>query len=441
MLVQAKVSNYVTIDAGPQGAGLQVVRAVADTVQHCNLRCLYCHPGQVWRKGQVRVAELTALFAAAEEYGVLELILTGGEITLHPHLDALLEATHLLKRTSTTLITNATKITDVMVEQLARSNITRICVSLDGVGNDTHGSARGKNFHRVMDGLRALQSTGREITVISVAHQGNFHRLTELSYMLAETGLASQHHLCAPSYSGEARQHYDQLKLRYDDYFALQRQVDAAYQDLKPRGFWLGFNSFWPATGRRSRVDGGRTFTLQHLAEQTKDSYIIVRSNGAFRLTTASWGRETVGNAAIGNIYRDEPRNLLLLADHLYRSGKLKQLPREVEALHKFQVGPGADTVQTNALIGNNDDPETLVAMVPIKPLSEFSLLQNRLDYDELAPAAEAVRSGSTTYRFIRHASGIYLVFNRLRSHVTLLTKEEWATFLQMYGLTAREAA
>jgi hypothetical protein len=29
---------------------LQVLRVVVDAVQHCNLRCTYRHPGEVWRE-------------------------------------------------------------------------------------------------------------------------------------------------------------------------------------------------------------------------------------------------------------------------------------------------------------------------------------------------------------------------------------------------------
>lgn len=106
-----------------------LLRAVVDGVQHCNLRCLYCHPGEVWRKQHLDADRIAAVFAAAEAAGLLEVVLSGGEITLHPQLDRVLYATSLLRRTASTLITNATLVDAEMAAQLGASNLTRICVS------------------------------------------------------------------------------------------------------------------------------------------------------------------------------------------------------------------------------------------------------------------------------------------------------------------------
>jgi MoaA/NifB/PqqE/SkfB family radical SAM enzyme len=61
-------------------------------------------------------------------------------------------------------------------------------VSVDGVDNTTHRSARGKNFKIVWQGLEAVQSAGKPVTVISVAHQGNYRELLALSELLAFSG-------------------------------------------------------------------------------------------------------------------------------------------------------------------------------------------------------------------------------------------------------------
>jgi len=427
------MNEMPTVEYGPNGTGLFVVRAVIDTIQQCNLRCLYCHPGLVWKKQHLKADLIASALQAAEQHGVLEVVLSGGEITLHPEFDAILEATHSLQKMSTTFVTNATVVTDAMAEKIRRSNITRVCVSLDGADAETHNSARGKNFSKVVVGLKRLQQIGREITIISVAHQKNYQSLIDLSYMLVENNLASQHHLCAPSYSGTAREHYDELKLHYDDYLSLQDTIDKSYKDLNSKGLFVTFNSFWPGIGRRSAVDSGRTFPILHLTEQTKDAYIIVRSNGDFRLTSASWGRETVGNAVIGNILQDDPNTLFSQAEELYRDGKVKQLPREIEALHKFQLGKDANRQTSEVLINSNDAPTQLAEMIPIVRLSQNSLFQNPVDWSELSAIAVAAKSGKVKYRFVKHGSGVHVLYNPITSHVTLLTAEEWQQFVQVY--------
>lgn len=414
------------VEPGP-GAGLQVLRLVIDAIQECNLRCKYCHPGKVWVRRHMDAEHVRGVLVAAEHHGCLEVVLSGGEITMHPQLAEILEATHLAGRTVVSLVTNATLMDDELVGALRRSNLSRICVSVDGVDDETHNSARGRTRDRVMDGLRRVREAGKEITVISVAHKRNVHRLTELSHMLADGGLASQHHMCAPSYSGQARRYYRQLRLEWEDYFVLQDAVDRVHSELAARGVYVTFNSFWPATGKRSQVvDRGRTITLQQLSEQRKDSLIHVRPDGEFRLAPASWGRETVGSAVLGNVCSDDPAALLREADRRYRSSDLRQLPREIEAQHKFQLGAHADAQATDAIIDSDADTAELVSTVPVRRLGELSLLDNPLDEDLLRRIARRAVERPGAVRFVRHASGIRIVFDRLASHVTLLRAEEW---------------
>ncbi|WP_253810860.1 radical SAM protein [Nocardia amikacinitolerans] len=255
----------------PERVG-RVLRLVIDAVNECNLRCLYCHPGEVWRRQQLPLPALRSALEAADAAGVLEVVLTGGEITLHQDLRALLAATHLLRRAASTLITNATKLTPETLGWVAASNLTRICTSVDGVTNDLHGSARGKNLPKVLDGLRRLTDTGKPVTVITVVHQRNWARVIELSEFLAGSGLATQHHLCAPSFSGQARAHYPQLALREYEFHGVQDLVDAHHQRLAEAGLYLTFNSIWPATGARPlAINPSRTMTLQQLSEQVKE--------------------------------------------------------------------------------------------------------------------------------------------------------------------------
>src|SRR5204863_9440660 len=130
-------------------------------------------------------------------------------------------------------------------------------------------------------------------------------------------------------------------------------------------------------------TDHGRNITLVQLTEQRKDTLVHVRPDGEFRLASVSWGRETVGSAVLGNVRSNDPAALLGEADRRYRSPKLRQLPREVEAEHKFQLGARADTHATDAIVDSDADTDELVRTVAVRRLGELSLLGNPLD-DEL---------------------------------------------------------
>ncbi|MFE7720555.1 radical SAM protein [Nocardia rhizosphaerihabitans] len=417
----------------PQIGG-RVLRLVIDAVNECNLRCLYCHPGEVWKRQQLPARRVAAAVEAAEAAGVLEVVLTGGEITLHEDFAAVLEATNLLQRTASTLITNATRLTAETADQLAGSNLTRICTSVDGVTNELHGSARGKNLPKVLDGLRTLSGTGKPITVITVVHQRNWERVVELSYFLAEHGLASQHHLCAPSFSGQARAHYPELRLREHEFHGVQELVDANHRDLAAAGLYLTFNSFWPATGLRPlAVNPSRTMTLQQLSEQVKDTLCNIRPSGEFRLQAATWGREMVGNAALGSVNDTPVADLLSRAEAILAEGSARQMPREVEARHKFQLGTAANSTTTDLLIGRADNPGSApeVDLIPIRSVDDHWILDNLVDVEAVAAQ---LRSRRNEHRVVRHPNGAILLFDRPRSLVTMLRPTEWDQVVTAIG-------
>jgi MoaA/NifB/PqqE/SkfB family radical SAM enzyme len=357
---------------------LQTLSIVADVINDCNHACAYCHPMESgrWGGGMLSVGQVGDVLRAGEKEGVLEVLLTGGEITMHPEFGGIMEQTRGLARTAVAMVTNATLISPEVVAAIRGSGIARICVSLDGPDAAMHDPRRGRGkFVTALDGLHALQEAGKPITVISVLDRRTYPRILELSWMLAGQGLASQHHMCAPSYSGSARRSYAEYALALPDYHRVQALVDGSYQSLLDAGLYVTFNSFWPATGEHGASEQPRTLTLSQARERTKDLYVIVRPDGDVRTAAAAWGRETVGNAVVGNLADQPAAGLLGRADAAYRAGTIRQLPREVEAGSKFQVGGYAGQQATDALISMRNAPfeelDLPVPTQPVRPLSE----------------------------------------------------------------------
>jgi MoaA/NifB/PqqE/SkfB family radical SAM enzyme len=387
-----------------------------------------------WGGDTLSAGQVEDVLGTASDMGALEVTLTGGEITMHPEFDGVMDATHAAGDTGVSFVTNATRIDQKTADKIAGSGADRVCVSVDGPDAESHNSRRGRNFERVMNGLRMLRGTGKLITVISVVHQGNYERMPELSAMLAEQDLADQHHMCAPSYSGLAKKNYPKFALREPEFEATQRLVDGNFASMVAAGLYTTFNSYWPATGRRGESTAARGLTLIQLTEQVKDIYGIVRPNGDVRLTAAAWGRETVGNAVVGNLGQESAAALLKRVDDEYRAG-VRQLPRDVEAGHKFQVGPYAtDRQATNEIITGADatvknDPD--LHWMPARPVGEMDLLDNTFSKDDMAGLAKDIAANPQNYRIVRHASGADIVYNRTTSHVTLLRDHETAALNQ----------
>lgn len=424
----------LSIERGRDSKGIQNIRTVADVINNCNLGCHYCHPNFGWTGETLPVPQVEELFQASEDRGIFEVTLSGGEITMHPDFSRILEATHMLDKTTMTFVTNATKITPNIVNEIRNSNVGRICVSVDGPDAQTHNRRRGNNFNTVMKGLQDLQETDKPITVISVAHADNYSRLLDLSELLASKGLADQHHMCAPSFSGSAKRIYEQLSLKEPQFYELQGMIDVSYEEFKRRGLYITFNSFWPAIGERGQSQDPRTMTLVQFTEQIKDIYMIVRPNGDVRLTSAAWGRETVGDAVVGNLNDEEAATLFDRVDDIYRSGRVRQLPRIIEAGHKFHVGPyNVDPAQTIELISKKTEEEESLQWQPIRKLSEIDLLQNPFDERNIDVLAMQIAAEPKRWRVVNHASGVDVVYDRKTSHMTLLKADETEKLAQFY--------
>ena len=401
-----------------------IIRSVIDTTQDCNLRCKYCHPGN-WSKRNLPSETIENTFSEIERQGLLEATLTGGEVTLHPEFQRILESTHILDQTIATLITNGTTITTELADKISRSNIARICTSIDGPTSSDHDQMRGVGaFEKAVRGLEMLNETGKPITVISVAHHQNYKNIIELSHFLAKNKLASQHHICAPSYSGQARKSYDDFRLRENEFFELQAVIDDSFQELSDQDLFVTFNSFWPATGERAKTNNSRMLTLVQLTEQLKDCYVIIRPNGDLRLTSASWGRDTVGNAVVGNLINNDIRTVFAGAENAYSNGLVKQLPREIEAAHKFEYGQDANLKLTDAIL-DEKNPDYSIKMIPIKPLSESDLFQQELSNIEMLNLASIISREPNKYRLINIADNSYILFDKISTHVFLLKPDE----------------
>jgi MoaA/NifB/PqqE/SkfB family radical SAM enzyme len=420
---------------------VQTISVVADVINNCNHACTYCHPMEdgKWGGELLSADQVGDVLRASDEAGVLEVLLTGGEITMHPEFGGIMDQTRDLERTAVAMVTNATLISPGVVKAIHRSSVTRICVSLDGPDAAMHDSRRGRGrFAKALEGLHVLQETGKPVTVISVLDRRTYPRILELSWMLAGQGLADQHHMCAPSYSGSARRSYEQYALALPDYHEVQALVDGSCQGLLDAGLYVTFNSFWPATGEHGASEQPRTLTLSQARERTKDLYAIVRSNGDVRTTAAAWGRETVGDAVVGNLGEEPAATLLRRADTAYRNGDIRQLPREVEAGSKFQVGSYAGTAAANALISMKSAPfeelDLPVPTQPVRPLSELDMLANPFGGMDMANLAWQIAESPGQWRLISHASGIEIAFNRATSHVTLLKPGEAGTLLREYA-------
>lgn len=132
----------------------------------CNLRCTYCMPaeGMDWlsKSSLMTTDEIVRLTRiAAEEFGVKELRLTGGEPLIRPDLEDIVAAvTEALPEFPVSMTSNGIGLAQ-RAEGLVAAGMTRVNVSLDTLCADTYKKlARRNKLSETLEGVAAAQAAG-----------------------------------------------------------------------------------------------------------------------------------------------------------------------------------------------------------------------------------------------------------------------------------------
>ncbi|MEW6531026.1 MAG: radical SAM protein [Thermodesulfobacteriota bacterium] len=157
-----------------------------EVTDRCNLRCRYCYNSQERKRSRTGRApylakeDYLALIADLLAMGVSGFVLSGGEPLLCPWIWDIAEACKLGKA-RTTLLTNATLVTDQMADRIVRA-FDRVEVSLDSSVEEENDATRGAGTHRrVIRGIKRLVGAGHKAVVVKpVLSTHNVHSIAEL---------------------------------------------------------------------------------------------------------------------------------------------------------------------------------------------------------------------------------------------------------------------
>jgi len=146
----------------------------------CNLKCSYCFtnsPKGDHAKDTLPTAVIADLANQADELGIFEFDLQGGELLLRPEiLFEVLEAIKL-ERFYFYLTTNGYFLDEKMAQRLAKAGVSRVSVSVDSMDEKTHDEIRGRkdSWRRAMEALKHVQKAGIDPYLnITVGHYNAF---------------------------------------------------------------------------------------------------------------------------------------------------------------------------------------------------------------------------------------------------------------------------
>lgn len=131
----------------------------------CNFRCVYCmEPDERFLPPQrlLGVDDWARLTRVLVSLGVTKVRLTGGEPTLHPHLDRIISAVAGAGVDDLALTTNGSLLDDASLRTWKASGLTRITISLDSVDPTSFASMTrsAATSHRVIEAIRLAERRG-----------------------------------------------------------------------------------------------------------------------------------------------------------------------------------------------------------------------------------------------------------------------------------------
>jgi MoaA/NifB/PqqE/SkfB family radical SAM enzyme len=157
----------------------------------CNLNCRHCYinPAQ-HGTATLPLATIEAWLEVFADLGKpANLILLGGEPTLHPDLAAVVKAARRLAFASVTIDTNGYLFHDI-VERTTPREVDYFSFSLDGATEATNDALRGPgSYAACLDGIRRAVAKGFSTSLIYTVSTANIGELTQMAPLLEALGV------------------------------------------------------------------------------------------------------------------------------------------------------------------------------------------------------------------------------------------------------------
>ncbi len=322
-----------------------------------------------------------------------------------PGLIPMLEQSPRLRFSSLLLITNALATPPKLLRTVESANLSRICVSLDGLG-ERHDRNRGQGtFDRTLRGIRELRNVHENIAVISVVDATNHTRWPELTYQLAELGVRA-HHLTPVCTAGHAITDYRGLDAQ--QFADVHRMVEQIAAEVPEMAVLFNDELVHPLATR--------TMGIHQFTENWKGWHRIVRPDGEVRTQIRAWGRTWRADETIGNINRHTLTHILDQPTQ-----QVSAFTRTEEIARKFQLGADAGLI-----LADRSDIEAIEhgwAAAPTQQLTDDIPVPMPLGIG-LGDLGRRIRQTPERFR-IRHEQGFALLFNTRSHELHVLTDDE----------------
>lgn len=161
-----------------------------EPVDFCDLSCPVCYRKENFNDGRIDTEWFQEILAFLRLYPDAYLTVSGGECTLHPDIEKIIEAlSNLPNRIQ--LVTNGAIFSDKLIE-LCSSGKIKLTVSIDNTSSSLNSLSRDqKAFERSMDLLQTAALNSIPVKVNIVITRYNYENISELLEFLAKTCVRS----------------------------------------------------------------------------------------------------------------------------------------------------------------------------------------------------------------------------------------------------------
>jgi pyrroloquinoline quinone biosynthesis protein E len=237
---------------------------IAELTYRCPLRCVYCsNPLELDRhRRELDTGTWLRVLAEAEELGVVQVSLTGGEPCVRDDLEEIVAGARRLDL-YTNLATSAVPLPRERLERLRGAGLDNVQISIQDVAPRASDEVAGlPSFERKLEAARAAKEIGFPLTLNFVLHRGNLGRIGEV-IALAESLDADRLELANTQYVGWALLNRAALLPTREQLDAARRTAAAARERLKGRMEVLFVTADYYSEFPKACMDGwGRRFIL-----------------------------------------------------------------------------------------------------------------------------------------------------------------------------------
>lgn len=157
----------------------------------CNLRCKHCYLGELSQKCLPK-ADLLRIAKEINDFGVMEVTLTGGEVFTVDCIDEIIQYFHD-REIKMIIFTNAllANLHKEFLQSLQNKDLIKFIVSVDGTQKE-HEFIRGEGtYHKTLQNIKMLTDMGFKVSVNMVLNKKNYTSLFDLVGELNTVGVSN----------------------------------------------------------------------------------------------------------------------------------------------------------------------------------------------------------------------------------------------------------